>query len=97
MNVHFEVSSSIHLISHPSSCLVRPQCFSLNDTAKTPSGNDIRIGNPKIGEKVLAIDRRDQIIPTEIIAILHYETNAEGKYIPIKPIESSICFFSLSF
>lgn len=62
--------------------LVKPQCFSLNDTAKTPKGDDIPIGNLKIGEKVLAVDRHDQVVPTEIIAILHYEAKAEGKHSP---------------
>jgi hypothetical protein len=51
----------------------------LNDTTKTPNGDEISIGNLKIGEKVLAIDRNDKIIPTEIIAILHYDNNAEGR------------------
>ncbi len=59
---------------------MKPQCFSLNDTTKTPNGDEISIGNLKIGEKVLAIDHNDQIIPTEIIAILHHEKNSEGKY-----------------
>ncbi|CAF4108500.1 unnamed protein product, partial [Rotaria magnacalcarata] len=53
----------------------RPQCFSLNDTAKTPNGDEISIENLKIGEKVLAIDHNDQIISTEVVAILHYEKN----------------------
>lgn len=58
---------------------VKPQCFSLNDTTKSPNGDEISIGNLKIGEKVLAIDRNDQIISTEIIAILHYDNNSESK------------------
>lgn len=70
----------MHLISHSFYPLAKPQCFSLNDTAKTVTGDDISIGNLKIGEKVLAIDRHDQVIPTEVIAILHYEANAEGKH-----------------
>jgi hypothetical protein len=60
-------------------CTAKPQCFSLNDTTKTPNGDEISIGNLKIGEKVLAIDDNEQIIPTEIIAILHYENNSQGK------------------
>ncbi len=59
--------------------IAKPQCFSLNDTTKTPNGDEISIGNLKIGEKVLAIDDNDQIIPTEIVAILHYENNSRGK------------------
>ncbi|CAF3868813.1 unnamed protein product [Rotaria sp. Silwood2] len=60
--------------------ITRPQCFSLNDTTKTPNGNEISIENLKIGEKVLAINHNDQIIPTEIIAILHYEKNSPALF-----------------
>ncbi len=60
-------------------CTAKLQCFSLNDTTKTPDGNEISIGNLKIGDKVSAMDQNDQIVPTEIIAILHYENNSQGK------------------
>mgnify|MGYP002384631040 FL=1 len=57
----------------------KPQCFSLNDTTRAPTGEEIPIGSLKIGEKVLAMDKNDQIISTEVIAILHYEQKSKGK------------------
>ncbi|CAF0895587.1 unnamed protein product [Adineta steineri] len=60
--------------------VARPQCFSLNDTAQKPDGKQISIGNLQIGEKVLAIDKNDHIISTEIIAILHYENNSQALF-----------------
>lgn len=51
----------------------------MNDATKTPDGKEISIGDLQIGDEVLAIDHNDQIIPTEVIAILHYENNSQGK------------------
>jgi hypothetical protein len=65
----------------------------LNDTTKTPSGDQISIGNLQIGDKVLAIDPNDQIIPTEIIAILHYENTSEGKSGNKQDVNLNIIFF----
>lgn len=82
MNVHFLVNTYFFFKkSNWYICifLAKPQCFSLNDTAKTPDGEEISIENLKIGEKVLAIDRNDQIITSEIVAILHFEKKLEGK------------------
>ena len=58
----------------------KPQCFSLNDRITTLDGEKMSIANLKIGQKVLAINNDDQIVPTEIIAILHYEKNQPGKF-----------------
>ncbi|CAF0757557.1 unnamed protein product [Adineta ricciae] len=58
----------------------RPQCFSLNDTVQTPTGDEILIGNLQIGQKVLAFDYSDQIIPTEIIAMLHYDDKSPALF-----------------
>ncbi len=73
-NVHLLVSSSSRLLIRWNilflSVTAKPQCFSLNDTAKRSTGEEISIRNLKIGEKVLAIDQHDQIIPSEIIAII---------------------------
>jgi hypothetical protein len=77
-------------------CTAKLQCFSLNDTTKTPDGNEISIGNLKIGDKVSAIDQNDQIVPTEIIAILHYENNSQGK-IEKRNIIIESFFFQLCF
>lgn len=85
-NVHLFVSLYYCYISFDvliiSFCfpLAKPQCFSLNDTTKTPNGNEISIENLKVGEKVLAIDDKDQIISTEVVGILHYEKNSPGSY-----------------
>jgi hypothetical protein len=65
----------------------------LNDTTKTPNGDIISIGNLKLGEKVLAIDRNDQIIPTEVIAILHYEKTSEGRSSNTRDPTIEISFF----
>jgi hypothetical protein len=41
----------------------------------------------------LAIDHNDQIVPTEIIAILHYEKDSEGKFENKTTIIIKIDFF----
>jgi hypothetical protein len=59
--------------------IAKPQCFSLTDKTTSPNGTEISVKNLQIGEKVLAIDDKDKIISTEIISILHYENNSQGK------------------
>lgn len=72
----------------------KPQCFSLNDTTRTPTGEEISIGSLKIGEKVLAMDKDDQIISTEVIAVLHYEQKSEGELFLFLMNYPTIYFFS---
>ncbi len=59
--------------------LAKPQCFSMNDMARLTTGAEIPIKNLQIGDKVLAIDYKDRIVPTEIISFLHYENNSQSK------------------
>ncbi|CAF1351242.1 unnamed protein product [Adineta ricciae] len=56
----------------------KPQCFFMNDMAQSPNGIHIPIKDLRIGEKVLAIDHNDRIVPTEIVSFLHYENNSQG-------------------
>ncbi len=51
----------------------------MNDRARTPNGIEIPIKNLKIGDKVLAIDYNDQVVPTEVISFLHYENKSQSK------------------
>lgn len=51
----------------------------MTDTAKSINGTDIPIKDLQIGDKVLAIDYKDQIIATEVISFLHYENTSQGK------------------
>lgn len=71
----FEQLRSLHRSS-----LGRPQCFSLNDTARTPYGEDVTIDQLQVGQKVLAVDGQDRIVPTEIVALLHYDNQKQGKF-----------------
>jgi len=57
--------------------IAKPQCFSMNDMAKSISGIDIPIKNLKIGDRVLAIDYKDKIVPTEVISFLHYQNDSQ--------------------
>ncbi|UJR27313.1 hypothetical protein I4U23_008606 [Adineta vaga] len=67
-------------ISEECPFIARPQCFSLDDTVQTSDGDEISIRNLQIGQKVLAFDHIDQIISTEIIAMLHYENNSQALF-----------------
>jgi hypothetical protein len=44
----------------------------------SPNGTDIPIEDLQIGDRVLAMDQTDRIIPTDIISILHYENESQG-------------------
>ncbi len=51
----------------------------MTDTARSINGTEIQIKNLQIGDKVLAIDYKDRIVPTEVISFLHYENNSQSK------------------
>jgi hypothetical protein len=51
----------------------------MTDTARSINGTEIQITNLQIGDKVLAIDYKDRIVPTEVISFLHYENNSQSK------------------
>jgi hypothetical protein len=59
--------------------VAKPQCFSMTDMVTTIHGNEIPIKNLNIGDKVLAIDYKDEVIPTEVISFLHYENDSQSK------------------
>lgn len=69
-------------------CLAKPQCFSMNDMARSINGLEIPIKNLRIGDKVLAVDYKDRLVPTEVISFLHYENSSQSK---------TILFLSRSF
>ena len=50
----------------------------MNDMARSISGMEIAIKNLRIGDKVLAVDYRDRLVPTEVISFLHYENNSQS-------------------
>jgi hypothetical protein len=52
----------------------------MTDMARSINGSEIPIKDLRIGDKVLAIDYKDQIVPTEVISFLHYENNSQSKY-----------------
>ncbi|CAF1535573.1 unnamed protein product, partial [Didymodactylos carnosus] len=51
----------------------KPNCFSTNDVALSTDGHEIPIGDLKLGDTVLAIDQNQNIISSDVVAILHYE------------------------
>jgi len=51
----------------------------MTDMVTSINGIDIPIKNLKIGDKVLAVDYKDSIIPTEVISFLHYENDSQSK------------------
>lgn len=51
----------------------------MTDTARSINGTEIAIKDLKIGDKVLAIDYKDQIVSTEVISFLHYENDSQSK------------------
>ena len=51
----------------------------MNDMATSINGMEIPIKNLRIGDKVLAVDFKDRLVPTEIISFLHYENNSQSK------------------
>ena len=51
----------------------------MTDTARSINGTEIPIKNLQIGDRVLAIDYKDQVVSTEVISFLHYENNSQSK------------------
>ena len=50
----------------------------MTDMAQSPNGIHIPIKDLRVGEKVLAIDHNDRVVPTEIVSFLHYQNNSQG-------------------
>lgn len=51
----------------------------MNDMATSINGMEIPIKNLRIGDRVLAVDYKDRLVPTEVISFLHYENNSQSK------------------
>ncbi|CAF1119247.1 unnamed protein product [Didymodactylos carnosus] len=63
--------------------VAKPNCFSTSDAALSTYGYEIPIGDLKPGDSVLAIDHSQNIISSDIVAILHYENNSQALFYTI--------------
>ena len=66
----------------------KPQCFSLTDTTIAFDGRTIPVGELQIGDRVLAVDDLDRIVSTEVISMIHYENESQGKLAVGSPVVS---------